>query len=299
MNAVDTAHLLTVLFVVGITAEAITAALAAGRQKMDLFGVVALAALTGLGGGTIRDMILDTYPLTWVEDPIYLIIVVVAALVTVSLSFLMHYFRKLFLLADAVGLATFSVIGTQIALEQGHGFVIASVAAVVNGVSGGVLRDLMSDRMPLVFSKELYASISIMATGIYMSLLAAGVSENWTIVITLAAAFGIRVIAMYFGLSLPVFDYRGADQPIDRVPRCPTSRCAGSCACHAAASLSTPRGTRCWASSTGAGARAVNSGGPYRRMPRAGTRTRSSIRRTGTGQSAPVDDPPLLRCVND
>lgn len=215
MNAVDTAHLLTVLFVVGITAEAITAALAAGRQKMDLFGVVALAALTGLGGGTIRDMILDTYPLTWVEDPIYLIIVVVAALVTVSLSFLMHYFRKLFLLADAVGLATFSVIGTQIALEQGHGFVIASVAAVVNGVSGGVLRDLMSDRMPLVFSKELYASISIMATGIYMSLLAAGVSENWTIVITLAAAFGIRVIAMYFGLSLPVFDYRGADQPID------------------------------------------------------------------------------------
>lgn len=215
MNAVDTAHLLTVLFVIGITAEAITAALAAGRQKMDLFGVVALAALTGLGGGTIRDMILDTYPLTWVEDPIYLIIVVVAALVTVSLSFLMHYFRKLFLLADAVGLATFSVIGTQIALEQGHGFVIASVAAVVNGVSGGVLRDLMSDRVPLVFSRELYASISIMVAGIYMSLLAAGLSENWTIVITLVAAFAIRVFAMYFGLSLPVFDYRGADQPID------------------------------------------------------------------------------------
>lgn len=215
MSAVDTAHLLTVLFVIGITAEAITAALAAGRQKMDLFGVVALAALTGLGGGTIRDMILDTYPLTWVQDPIYLIIVVVAALVTVSLSFLMHYFRRVFLLADAVGLATFSVIGMQIALELGHGFVIASVAAVVNGVSGGVLRDLMSDRVPLVFSKELYASVSILATGTYMALLAAGVSENWTIIITLLAAFGLRVIAMYFGLSLPVFEYRGADQPLD------------------------------------------------------------------------------------
>lgn len=215
MSAVDTAHLLTVLFVIGITAEAITAALAAGRQKMDLFGVVALAALTGLGGGTIRDMILDTYPLTWVRDPIYLIIVVVAALGTVSLSFLMHYFRRVFLLADAVGLATFSVIGMQIALELGHGFVIASVAAVVNGVSGGVLRDLMSDRVPLVFSKELYASVSILATGTYMALLAAGVSENWTIIITLLAAFGLRVIAMYFGLSLPVFEYRGADQPLD------------------------------------------------------------------------------------
>lgn len=215
MDAIDTGQLLIITFVIGITAEAITAALAAGKQKMDLFGVVALAALTGLGGGTIRDMILDTYPLTWVENPIYLVIVVVAALVTVSLSFLMHYFRKVFLLADAVGLATFSVIGTQIALELGHGFVIAAVAAVVNGVSGGVLRDLMSDRVPLVFSKELYASVAMMATAIYMGLLAIGVSENWTIAITLVATFGIRVIAMYFGLSLPVFDYRGADQPID------------------------------------------------------------------------------------
>lgn len=207
MDAVDTAQLLVITFVIGITAEAITAALAAGKQKMDLFGVVALAALTALGGGTIRDMVLDTYPLTWVEQPIYLIIVVVTALVTVSLSFLMHYFRKVFLLADAVGLATFSVIGTQMALDLGHGFVIACVASVVNGVSGGILRDLMSDRVPLVFSKELYATVSIFATCIYMGLLAVGVGENWTIVITLVAAFVIRVIAMYFGLSLPVFEY--------------------------------------------------------------------------------------------
>ncbi|MDO5512967.1 trimeric intracellular cation channel family protein [Corynebacterium sp.] len=212
MDAVDTAQLLVITFVIGITAEAITAALAAGKQKMDLFGVVALAALTALGGGTIRDMVLDTYPLTWVEDPVYLIIVVVTALVTVSLGFLMHYFRKVFLLADAVGLATFSVIGTQVALENGHGFVIACVAAVLNGVSGGILRDLMSDRVPLVFSKELYATISIMATCIYMGLLEMGVGENWTIVITLVAAFAIRVVAMYFGLALPVFEYQ-ADGP--------------------------------------------------------------------------------------
>ncbi len=208
MDAIDTAHLLVTTFVIGITAEAITAALAAGKQRMDLFGVVALAALTALGGGTIRDMVLDTYPLTWVEKPVYLVIVVVTALVTVSLSFLMHYFRKVFLLADAVGLATFSVIGTQMALELGYGFVIACVASVVNGVSGGILRDLMSDRVPLVFSKELYATISLIATSIYMGLLALGVGENWTIVITLVAAFIIRVIAMYFGLSLPVFEYQ-------------------------------------------------------------------------------------------
>ncbi|AKK07994.1 trimeric intracellular cation channel family protein [Corynebacterium testudinoris] len=215
MDALDTAQLLTTLFIIGITAEAITAALAAGRQRMDLFGVIALAGLTALGGGTMRDVLLDHYPLAWVAEPRYLIIVVAAALTTVALSFIMHYFRKLFLLADAVGLAAFSVIGTQVALEMGHGFVIACVAAVVNGVSGGVLRDLMSDRVPLVFSKELYASISILATITYVSLLELGLGENWVIVITLITAFAVRVLAMYRGWSLPVFDYQGKDQPID------------------------------------------------------------------------------------
>ncbi len=211
----DTAQLITVLFIIGITCEAMTAALSAGRQRMDLFGVVALAALTGLGGGTIRDILLDDYPLTWVEEPVYLVIVVVAAIITVSLSFLMHYFRVLFLVLDSVGLAVFSVIGTQVALGLGHGYVIACVAAVVNGVSGGVLRDLMSDRIPLVLSKEIYASISILATTVYMSLLWLGLDENWVIVITLITAFATRLIAIYFGMGLPVFDYRGKNQPVD------------------------------------------------------------------------------------
>lgn len=215
METIDTTQLLLVSFIIGITAEAITAALAAGRQRMDLFGVIALAALTALGGGTIRDFILDSYPLTWVEDPYFLIIVVVAALIAVALSYFMHFFRRVFLLADAVGLATFSVIGTQIALELGYGWVIACVAAVVNGVSGGVLRDLMSDRVPLVFQKELYASVSILAAALYMGLLAMGLDEYWVIIITLIFAFGLRVVAMYRGWSLPVFEYRGKDQPLD------------------------------------------------------------------------------------
>ncbi|RNE48802.1 trimeric intracellular cation channel family protein [Corynebacterium alimapuense] len=214
MDAIDTVQLLTALFVIGIVAEAVAAALSAGQQRMDLFGVIALAALTALGGGTIRDILLDSYPLTWVEEPIYLIIVVIAAIITVSLSFLMHHFRRLFLLMDAIGLATFSVLGTQVALGLGHGFVIACVAAVVNGVSGGVLRDLMSDRVPLVFSKELYASIAILATTIYIGLLELGLPENWVIMITLTVTFVVRVIAMFFGMSLPVFDYQDKEPSV-------------------------------------------------------------------------------------
>ncbi len=207
--------LLSVLYIVGITAEAVTAALSAGRQKMDVFGVVMVACMTALGGGVVRDVLLNNYPLTWVEHPIYLIIVMVAALVTISLSFLMHYFRVLFLVLDAVGLATFSVLGTRIALELGHGFVIATVSSVVTGVAGGILRDLMSDRMPLVFANELYASISVLVTVTYMGLLQVGVTEHWVVIAALVIGFGARCLAIYYDKGLPVFEYLGRDQPID------------------------------------------------------------------------------------
>ncbi|WP_237559347.1 trimeric intracellular cation channel family protein [Corynebacterium pilosum] len=100
----DTQDLLTILFVIGITAEAMTAAVSAGRMKMDLFGVITLGALTALGGGTIRDILLDAYPLTWVEQPLYLLVVIIASVMTVKISWLMHQLRKFFLVADASGL---------------------------------------------------------------------------------------------------------------------------------------------------------------------------------------------------
>lgn len=207
--------LLLVLYIVGISAEAVTAALSAGRQRMDLFGVIAIACMTALGGGTVRDILLDTYPLIWVENPIFLLIVIGAALITVSISFLMHYFRVLFLLLDAVGLSVFAVLGTQIALANGHGLVIAIVAAVVTGVCGGMLRDIFSDRVPLVFSTEIYAFVAVLAAAVYVGLDALGMDENATIIITLLFAFTTRVLAIYYKMGLPVFEYRGPDQPVD------------------------------------------------------------------------------------
>lgn len=207
--------LFSVLYIIGITAEAMTAALSAGRQKLDLFGVTLLAAITALGGGTVRDMVLDDYPLTWVGQPKYLVFVLVAALITVWMSFLMHYFRHLFLILDALGLAVFSVLGTQVALNLGHGFVIASVAAIISGVFGGILRDLLSDRVPLVFSGEFYASISLAATAVYMLLLEAGLSVEITAIATVIFGFCARLWAIYSKRGLPVFEYKGAEQPID------------------------------------------------------------------------------------
>lgn len=199
---------LTVLFLIGITAEAMTGALAAGRERMDLFGVVIVACVTAIGGGSIRDVLLGHYPLIWVENPSYLALVALAAVATVFIAPLMQYFRVLFLGLDALGLAVFAVIGAQIALEMGHGVVIAVAAAVITGVFGGVMRDLLCNRVPLVFRQELYASVAILAALVFVGLTAAGVPENWSAAITLVVGFGLRVAAISFKLSLPVFDYQ-------------------------------------------------------------------------------------------
>ena len=92
---------LTVLFIIGITAEGMTGALAAGRERMDLFGVVMIACVTGIGGGSIRDILLGHHPLTWVQHRSYLVLISVAAIVTVSIAGLMRHFRTLFLVLDA------------------------------------------------------------------------------------------------------------------------------------------------------------------------------------------------------
>ncbi|QDR78610.1 trimeric intracellular cation channel family protein [Corynebacterium sanguinis] len=207
MLGVSMPELLTTLFVIGIIAESMTAAVAAGRVRMDLFGVITLGALTALGGGTVRDVILGNYPLTWVDEPRFLLVTVIASVVTVRINWLMYQLRKFFLVADAVGLAAFVVLGIQIALSLGHGFIIAAVAAVTTGVSGGVMRDILSGRVPLVFREELYASIAVLGTVVYMGLMAAGVPEWIVTIVAVIFVFVTRLLSLRFRWSLPIFDY--------------------------------------------------------------------------------------------
>lgn len=203
----STEHLLVILYLIGIIAEAMTAAVAAGRMRMDLFGVITLGALTALGGGTVRDVVLGTYPVTWVEQPLYLLTVIIAAAVTVRISWLMVRLRRSFLVADAIGLATFAVLGIQTAVSHGHGFIIACVAAVTTGVFGGVLRDVLSDRVPLVFHKEMYASAAVIGVMVWWGLDWLGAHEWVVILATLAAVLGVRLLSLKRGWSLPVYEY--------------------------------------------------------------------------------------------
>lgn len=206
--------LLTIIYIIAITAEAMTGALSAGRRSMDWFGVIIIASVTALGGGSVRDVLLGHYPLTWVKHPEYLMLVCGAALFTIVIAKWMKHLRSVFLLLDALGLIGFTIIGCQIALEMGHGFVVSAVAGVLTGVSGGILRDILCNDVPLVFRRELYASIAFVSVMFYWGCSMLGLSLELTVIATLIFGFSLRVIAIYFGLEMPKFIYRDDDESV-------------------------------------------------------------------------------------
>lgn len=199
--------ILQVLYVVAITAEAMTAALAAGRRSMDWVGVCLLGAVTALGGGSARDVLLGHYPLVWVAHPEYLLLTAAAALATVTVARMVDRLRSLFLLLDAIGLVAFTVIGCNVAIGMGLPVVVVIVAGMITGCVGGVLRDVLCNEIPLLFRSELYASVSVVTGGLYVAGLGLGLPHGAVMFAAMGIGLAMRLLALRYNWNMPKFVY--------------------------------------------------------------------------------------------
>lgn len=197
------------ILIVSIVSESIAGALLAGRKGVDPIGVVIIAFATALGGGTLRDVFLNN-TLLWIRWPEVVWICVAAALAAILIRRYLNHMLKVFLFLDAVGVAGLSIIGAKIALADGYGFTIVTISALLTGVFGGIIRDILCGDIPWVFRKELYATVSLLTAGLYVALTYTALHPIIIIIVAIAFGVSVRMLALKYRITLPVFIYKGA-----------------------------------------------------------------------------------------
>ena len=197
--------MLHVLQLLGAAVFAASGALAAGRRRMDVLGVVVIAVVTAIGGGTIRDLLLNRHPVFWIAEPAQVVVSVAAAAITILFARYRRPPDDSLAIADALGLAFFTIGGARIAEREGVGPVVAVLMGTITGVAGGVIRDVLSAEVPLILKPgQLYASAAIAGVILYLTLEAVGVESQAAALIGMAAIAALRLAAIFWGLRLPV-----------------------------------------------------------------------------------------------
>jgi uncharacterized membrane protein YeiH len=204
--------ILELLEFAGVGVFAISGALAAGRKNLDLLGVVVIATVTAIGGGTVRDLLLNQHPVFWIARPAYLYVILVAALFTVAYSSRFRPPERGLAVADALGLAFFTISGAEIAEGQGYSGVVAVLMGTLTGVAGGVMRDVLSVEVPLILRKgQLYATAAIAGAVVYLALQGV-IDRNLAALAGMSCIAALRLGAIVWNWSLPVFSLRESDE---------------------------------------------------------------------------------------
>jgi len=191
----------------GVAVFAVTGALVAGRKRMDIFGVIVLAIVTALGGGTTRDIILGAYPVFWITSPNYVLIALAAAIFTIIIVRFFKIPQNILLIADAIGLAIFTVTGTEKALAMDINPGIAIAMGLITGVVGGLIRDILCGDIPIILRNEFYATASLSGAVIYWLIISMFQQTNIAIIVAILVIFGLRLAAIRWKLALPRFIY--------------------------------------------------------------------------------------------
>lgn len=191
--------------ITGVIVFAISGSLAAGKKRLDIFGALVLALVTALGGGTIRDIILNREPIFWISDLTYIYVVITTTVIVYFVRRYLYKASKVLLYADAFGLAIFSVLGTQIALQQNVPGLVAIIMGMLTGVAGGVIRDLFRDEIPLILHREIYATAALAGAATFVGLVEIISSPFVCLILAAMVTLILRLAAIKWDFSLPLF----------------------------------------------------------------------------------------------
>ena len=194
-----------ILEMAGTAAFAVSGALAASRKNMDIFGYCVLALMPAVGGGTVRDIIIDRVPVFWISDNRYVAVAIIAALIVFFSSYKPGSRRRILVWMDALGLALFAALGTEISLAHETGPLVAIMLGVTTAVTGGMIRDIICNEIPLILSREIYATAAFAASLAYVIADSFGLLEEISLAIAVIAGFAIRALAIVHDWSLPSF----------------------------------------------------------------------------------------------
>jgi uncharacterized membrane protein YeiH len=200
--------LIKTIEVIGIIAFALTGIYEARKKGMDIVGVYAVAMITAFGGGSLRDIILNRHPLFWIEHYGYTVLLLGLSIVSILVIrnfFAVNKIVKTVLVLDALGLGLFSASGASVANQLGSPWFISALLGVTTGVFGGVLRDIICNEIPHVFTRtELYATCAFAGACFYLVIVSAGGNEIAAVLVCIALTFVLRMLAIRYKIRLPI-----------------------------------------------------------------------------------------------
>jgi len=194
--------LFLIIDILGTIAFAVSGALTAMKKRMDLFGIFIIAFVTSVGGGTLRDLLLDAN-ITWMRDLTFVYVIAITTILAITFRKKLNYVRKSLFLFDTIGIALYTMVGIEKGIVAGLPALICIALGTMTACFGGVIRDILCNEIPVIFRKNIYATACILGGVFYFLLLKTSLTENWIVIISGSIVITVRLLAVTFNWSLP------------------------------------------------------------------------------------------------
>lgn len=193
----------TIIDILGTVAFAISGVLVAMEKKLDVFGVFIIAFVTAVGGGTLRDVLIGNTPVAWMKELMYILIILLSVVAAILFSGRLKYFSKSLFLFDTIGIGLYTMVGIEKGLNADLLPVICIALGTMTASFGGVLRDILCNEIPVIFRKEIYATVCILGGGVYFLLIQFPIDNTIAYIVAIISIIVMRILAVRFKISLP------------------------------------------------------------------------------------------------